>query len=135
MIVAWSSGTGAAGIIGSFCYAGLTALGIDPRNTLRLMLFVPVLEAFTFWILLNGPNDKAKNKKVRDIEVATVEVNCEPTVCALPKIEIKLSGLKAKLKCLPSLVTFIGPLVLVFIFEYICVSGLVSFSKVSLINT
>lgn len=51
--------------------------------------------------------------------------SCAPD-CVLPDLEIKLNSLKAKLKFLPQLVTFITPLVFVFIFEYICVSGLVS---------
>lgn len=95
---------------------------------MRVLLIIPILEALTFWMLLRLPKSKTETPNTRDIEVATIEVNCEPNECALPKIEIKLSGVQAKLQCLPSLVTFICPLVLVFIFEYICVSGLVSYS-------
>jgi hypothetical protein len=39
----WSSGTGASGLIGSFAYAGLTSLGLKPRDTILSMLFIPFL--------------------------------------------------------------------------------------------
>ncbi|VDM18465.1 unnamed protein product [Wuchereria bancrofti] len=50
----WSSGTGGAGIFGSFAYAMLTdihMLGLTSRNALLLMLIVP----FTYWKLLLLP--------------------------------------------------------------------------------
>ena len=45
VISTWSSGTGAAGILGASSYAGLTALGLSAVNSLLLMLVVPVLMA------------------------------------------------------------------------------------------
>lgn len=116
MITAWSSGTGSAGIIGSLCWAGLIELGLKPTDVLHLMLIVPAIQAATFWILLRSPH---KND-VQTVNVATIESN------AVNSVENKLRGVKAKLKFVPKLFHFIIPMVIVFIFEYICVSGLVS---------
>lgn len=49
-ISAWSSGTGGAGIIGALAYAGLTEphlANLSPRNTLLVMLIVPVIFCIT----------------------------------------------------------------------------------------
>ncbi len=44
-VTAWSSGTGAAGLLGSLSYAGLTGpLGIKPRTAILILLCVPVLQ-------------------------------------------------------------------------------------------
>uniref|UniRef100_A0AAF5PFX8 Battenin n=1 Tax=Wuchereria bancrofti TaxID=6293 RepID=A0AAF5PFX8_WUCBA len=54
----WSSGTGGAGIFGSFAYAMLTdihMLGLTSRNALLLMLIVPFTFALTYWKLLLLP--------------------------------------------------------------------------------
>ena len=45
VISTWSSGTGAAGILGASSYAGLTALGLSAVNSLLVMLVVPALMA------------------------------------------------------------------------------------------
>lgn len=47
VISTWSSGTGAAGILGASSYAGLTALGLSAANSLLVMLVVPVVMAAT----------------------------------------------------------------------------------------
>jgi battenin len=47
VISTWSSGTGAAGIMGAGSYAGLTALGLSTVDSLLLMLIVPVLMGTT----------------------------------------------------------------------------------------
>ncbi|KAG1650990.1 Battenin [Nymphon striatum] len=55
VISTWSSGTGGAGLFGALSYMALTQVGVSPRNSLLIMLFVPVLMAFSFWILLVHP--------------------------------------------------------------------------------
>lgn len=128
VIAAWSSGTGSSGIIGSTSWAALTAFGFDPRVALRLLLIVPPIQAAAFWLLLRSHTTQANNNNNNQsmkVDIATIESTiCHPN-CVLPNVDNNVTGLKAKLKCLPSLVTFVCPLVFVFIFEYICVSGLV----------
>ncbi|XP_031627184.1 battenin-like [Contarinia nasturtii] len=122
VITAWSSGTGSAGIIGSLCWAGLIALGLSPHDVLHLMLIVPAIQAVTFWFLLRSPQKHRQKNDVKTIDITTIESSAAD--CVEPTLDIKLSGLKAKIKFVPKLVSFIAPMVIVFIFEYICVSGL-----------
>ena len=57
VISTWSSGTGAAGILGASSYAGLTALGLSAVNSLLVMLVVPALMA-TSWVILQNQEIK-----------------------------------------------------------------------------
>lgn len=44
-VSAWSSGTGAAGLLGALSYAGLTGpLKLSPRTAILILLFIPVLQ-------------------------------------------------------------------------------------------
>ncbi|CAJ0580053.1 unnamed protein product, partial [Mesorhabditis spiculigera] len=57
-IAAWSSGTGGAGIVGSFAYAALTEPqlgGLTPRMTMLIMLTIPVAFAVAYWVVLQFP--------------------------------------------------------------------------------
>jgi battenin len=46
-VTAWSSGTGAAGLLGSLSYAGLTGpLKIKPKTAMLILLFIPILQVF-----------------------------------------------------------------------------------------
>ncbi|VDN08382.1 unnamed protein product [Thelazia callipaeda] len=59
VVGAWSSGTGGAGIFGSFTYALLTdkrMLGLLPQNTLLTMLIIPFFFAVAYWKLLPIPS-------------------------------------------------------------------------------
>ncbi|CAL2044910.1 unnamed protein product [Caenorhabditis brenneri] len=54
-IASWSSGTGGAGLIGSFSYAFITQAGMSPSNTLLVQLFIPVVFAGAYFFLLTVP--------------------------------------------------------------------------------
>ncbi|KAK6044728.1 hypothetical protein COOONC_17767 [Cooperia oncophora] len=59
-IAAWSSGTGGAGLIGSFSYALLTepSMGnLQPKVALLIQLFVPIVFALTYFFVLVTPED------------------------------------------------------------------------------
>lgn len=44
-VSAWSSGTGAAGLLGALSYAGLTGpLKVKPKTAILILLFIPVLQ-------------------------------------------------------------------------------------------
>jgi battenin len=47
VVSTWSSGTGAAGILGAGSYAGLTSVGLTAANSLLVMLVVPIVMAAT----------------------------------------------------------------------------------------
>ncbi|CAJ0585359.1 unnamed protein product, partial [Mesorhabditis spiculigera] len=72
-VVAWASGTGGAGIIGSFIYAALTEpklVGLSPKNALLVMMMVPLTYALTFWVLLDHPlNIVSLFRGIQDKEV------------------------------------------------------------------
>ncbi|KAF5401121.1 Battenin [Paragonimus heterotremus] len=54
-VSAWSSGTGAAGLIGALVYAALTS-SISPEQTLLVVTVVPILLALVYFFLLDRPN-------------------------------------------------------------------------------
>ncbi|CAF4742435.1 unnamed protein product, partial [Rotaria sp. Silwood1] len=48
-VSAWSSGTGAAGLLGALSYAGLTSLlKLSPRTAILILLFIPVLQVIRY---------------------------------------------------------------------------------------
>uniref|UniRef100_UPI00358E1256 battenin-like isoform X2 n=1 Tax=Myxine glutinosa TaxID=7769 RepID=UPI00358E1256 len=55
VISGWSSGTGAAGLVGSLTYLGFTQAHISPENTLLIMLVVPAFLIVSYWIVLVFP--------------------------------------------------------------------------------
>lgn len=135
VIKAWASGTGGAGIIASFSYASLISFGIAPNDTLKVMVVMPTIEAIVFWMFLRAPqsNDAAKksNETKQLPNVATIELDHY----AVTRISIaitettaeteNLKSLKEKINFIPTILPFMMPLVVVFMFEYINVSGLV----------
>ncbi|KAK0162235.1 hypothetical protein PV327_008587 [Microctonus hyperodae] len=108
-IVAWSSGTGGAGIIGSFSYAGLRTI-VSTDQTLLIMLVVPILEAIAFWIIIAKPNNDT---------IVRHGMSSQEQIISTPKKTIK-----EKFKLLPGLVAFIVPLTLVYLFEYFINQGI-----------
>uniref|UniRef100_A0A914PJR8 Battenin n=1 Tax=Panagrolaimus davidi TaxID=227884 RepID=A0A914PJR8_9BILA len=59
VISSWSSGTGGAGVIGSFAYAGLTEpswANLSPKDALLVMLVIPIIFAFAYWFLMDPPD-------------------------------------------------------------------------------
>ncbi|XP_063327199.1 battenin-like isoform X2 [Pelmatolapia mariae] len=51
----WGSGTGAAGLIGALLYSVLIQAGLSPRNTLLIMLVVPITMVVSYFFLLVCP--------------------------------------------------------------------------------
>uniref|UniRef100_G1MAC3 Battenin n=1 Tax=Ailuropoda melanoleuca TaxID=9646 RepID=G1MAC3_AILME len=51
----WSSGTGAAGLLGALSYLGLTQAGLSPQHTLLSMLGIPALLLASYFFLLTPP--------------------------------------------------------------------------------
>lgn len=101
---------------------------MHPRTAMKIMLIIPVLEAITFWLILRTPQKKTEDIDMPEIMIATIDCTKCPSTTA---IDGKFKGIKAKLKSLPPLLTFIAPLVIVFIFEYTCVSGFVSITAIN----
>ncbi|XP_048847703.1 battenin isoform X2 [Brienomyrus brachyistius] len=51
----WGSGTGGAGVAGALLYSAFTQLGLSPRETLLVMLVVPIIMAASYYLLLVFP--------------------------------------------------------------------------------
>lgn len=51
----WSSGTGLAGLLGSFAYSSLRQAGLSPKNTIYIMLCMPITMAICFWLVIERP--------------------------------------------------------------------------------
>ncbi|PSN31286.1 hypothetical protein C0J52_22287, partial [Blattella germanica] len=129
VISTWSSGTGAAGILGSLSYAGLTAF-VGPSTTILIMVLIPMIMALAFWLLLRIP-DSDKVTWTRYLEYGCTEErsadnsptkgnktdNCD----VIPPESLTL---KEKICMIPGLLRYMVPLTLVYLFEYFVNQGL-----------
>ncbi|CEF68195.1 Battenin [Strongyloides ratti] len=132
-ILAWSSGTGAAGLVGSFAYAGLTEpnwANLSPKNACLVMQIIPLIFGISYWIILRTSDEINKisifkiqscfvNKKQTKI-VDTSKNNVNSSV------NIRKLTLKDKMKITVGLLKFMIPLGLVYFFEYLINQGLTS---------
>lgn len=118
----WSSGTGGAGVLGSFSYAALVSIGLSPTLTMLIMLIVPLIEGLAFWLLLRDPNEipqhelelESQNPQTMDIQESIVT-----------KEEEEFS-FNDKIRYMPSLLKYMLPIFLVYFAEYFINQGLVS---------
>lgn len=118
VISTWSSGTGGAGIFGSFSYAALISLGVSSVNTMLLMLSVPLIEGAAFWLLLRKPcNITKRNADTEFNSAADQETGVENKQMTM--------SLGDKIRYMPSLLKYMVPLGLVYLFEYFINQGLV----------
>ncbi|XP_033220580.1 battenin [Belonocnema kinseyi] len=119
VISTWSSGTGGAGIFGAISYAGLK-IWLSTRDTLLLMLIVPVLEAIAFWFILVHPTQPMMPFRS--------EIGSQEQMIKVPE-----QTFSEKMKLLPTLMKFMIPLGLVYFFEYFINQGLlelIQFEKI-----
>lgn len=123
-IAGWSSGTGGAGLAGSFAYAGMTEGGLSPPMALYVSIIIPLLMAVAFWIILKHPK-KEKNFFSSGDSLNPSETRI--TIVALRKTLIE------KLCFIPQILPFMIPVGLVYYFEYLINSGL--FDKIVFTNT
>ncbi|KAK5971085.1 Battenin [Trichostrongylus colubriformis] len=128
-IATWSSGTGMAGVVAAFSYAGLTdqrLMALSPAQAMLVMLVVPAIFMFTFYTLLehtdtmkrisftnNGKS--SKNKSGKDIALG------DP----LPTVDSEEDKILAKrLATVKSLLRYMIPLFLTYFAEYLINQGL-----------
>ncbi|CAF1600094.1 unnamed protein product [Rotaria sp. Silwood1] len=66
-VSAWSSGTGAASLLGALSYAGLTSLlKLSPRTAILILLFIPVLQVISY-IMVGASQTAAKHREYQQI--------------------------------------------------------------------
>ncbi|XP_059160548.1 battenin-like [Physella acuta] len=108
----WSSGTGGAGVFGALVYAGFTSAGLSPRNSLLIMIVIPVLMMISYFAILT--KSVQKEKKVDDSTLLLEEEKQKKVALSF----------KQKLKLIPSLFKYMIPLTLVYFGEYFINQGL-----------
>jgi battenin len=122
VISTWSSGTGAAGVIGSISYSILRKMGLSTHETLLLMILVPMVELMVYAVVLSSPAVINRNEAIdREAEPLISNDNEE-----IPR-EISI---REKLAFIPSLMIYFIPLALVYFFEYFVNQGLVCISVI-----
>ena len=115
IISTWASGTGMGAFAGSFSYAGMTSLGLSPRNTLLLLLIVPALWAFTFWGILKIPQSVYNLRETMPIiRMLGTGKHTQP----------RSMSLLSKLRLVLPLWKYMIPLFIVFFAEYTINQGL-----------
>ncbi|XP_064604901.1 battenin-like [Liolophura sinensis] len=115
VISSWSSGTGGAGVLGALSYAGLTSLGVSPRTSVLIMTCVPVLMAFSYFVLLDKPDTVYGEK---------IDSDAEGLLSGKDKYYYGPLTWRRKLQVAKPLLYYMVPLTLVYFAEYFINQGL-----------
>lgn len=119
VVSTWSSGTGGAGIIGALSYSLMREIGMSSRQTLLLMILVPLLELCTFFLILSKPDNHNQAGLISENQRLIADTT-EQTFVDPPLITVK-----EKFGYIPKLMIYFLPLSLVYFFEYFINQGLV----------
>ncbi|XP_029491166.1 battenin isoform X3 [Oncorhynchus nerka] len=133
----WGSGTGGAGVAGALLYSGLTQAGLSPRNTLLIMLVIPVAMVISYFFLLVFP-PSFPQWKCREVESVRVKESQsrQPLLDDTDEEEEREKGAEEdkvtgpltcieKLHITKGLLRFVVPLGVVYFAEYFINQGLV----------
>lgn len=126
VVSTWSSGTGAAGVIGSISYSILRKIGLSSHETLLLMIFVPLIELMVYGLMLSPPIVSNRNEEV--------DRETEPLINNEEESENREISMREKIAYIPKLMIFFIPLALVYFFEYFVNQGLVRILKLKTIQ-
>lgn len=125
----WGSGTGAAGLIGSFGYAAMTSVGLKPKTVILIMIIVPIILIFAYIALPSI--SYTKNRKYRDDIYKNVSDNSDTETEETPPMNRDTRDSRNYKKrffesldlCRP-LIKYMIPLFLVYFAEYFINQGL-----------
>ncbi|CAF1047628.1 unnamed protein product [Rotaria sp. Silwood1] len=125
-VSAWSSGTGAAGLLGALSYAGLTSLlKLNPRTAILILLFIPVLQVISY-IMVGASQAAAKHRQYQQIsEHITTDADTDNE--ASEKIineKATSKTFRERLKLVKPLLKYMIPLTIVYFAEYLINQGL-----------
>lgn len=123
MISAWSSGTGAAGVAGALTYALFKYMNISPEKTLLMMLFVPLIQFLTFFIMLHEPNGLWATLTSPSSSTSLIDHNIIQPDAVGGHAPLTFSQ---KIDYLPNMLKYVLPLFSVYLSEYFINQGLVS---------
>ncbi|XP_054438722.1 battenin isoform X2 [Pteronotus mesoamericanus] len=121
----WSSGTGAAGLLGALSYLGLTQIGLSPQHTLLSMLGIPALLLASYFFLLASPEPQGSRGEEEAERAARQPLMSSeaPEQQSKPDSSSNLS-FHEKWTVFKGLLWYIIPLVLVYFAEYFINQGL-----------
>ena len=122
VIGAWSSGTGASGVIGAGSYAVLTSMGLSPHNTVLLMLIIPVGLAITFFCVVTPTKTYTTSHQYAPI--SGDELNTEADEMNEQNIHQETDLFLNKIILIRGLLKYMVPLGAVYYFEYLINQGL-----------
>ncbi|KAJ8676049.1 hypothetical protein QAD02_011835, partial [Eretmocerus hayati] len=125
VISTWSSGTGGAGVIGASSYA-ILSMFLDSKETVLVMVIVPIIQALTFWLILLHP------EPTMVLVTDNGGVGSQEQMIEAPKMT-----LSQKFNLVPKLLKYMIPLGLVYLFEYFINQGLyelVEFRNIFLVH-
>ncbi|VDL62951.1 unnamed protein product [Nippostrongylus brasiliensis] len=130
-IAAWSSGTGGAGLLGSFSYAFLTekSMGnLSPKVALLIQLFIPVVFALTYFFILVVPEDVHKpswNPKtwIVPLEDSVENSDSSETNSSSKRVPQRKLSFVEKVQHILPLLHLMIPLSLVYVGEYLINQG------------
>ncbi|XP_047214473.1 battenin-like isoform X2 [Girardinichthys multiradiatus] len=131
----WGSGTGGAGVAGSFLYSGLIQVGLSPQITLCIMLVVPFAMLVSYFGVL-APVPSLPQWRRSELEYAAVDSEEQQQLMDESEDEEQETSasedrtrgsvtLKEKYYVIKGLVRFVAPLGLVYFAEYFINQGLV----------
>lgn len=119
VISTWSSGTGAAGVIGSISYSILRKIGLSSHETLLVMILVPMAELLIYAFVLSEPRSVGR--------IEAIDREAEPLMQneseELSRNSRELS-IREKIAYIPKLMIYFIPLMMVYFFEYFINQGL-----------
>ena len=115
-VSSWASGTGGAGIVGAFSYSLLSYFGV--KTALLSVLLVPSMTVVTFYYILPTAKKKIERISLDDLSNNAVRSN---NISNNAKLTFR-----EKLQIMPSLIPYMLPIGLVYLFEYLINQGLVS---------
>lgn len=123
MISAWSSGTGAAGVAGSLTYAALIYIGFTPKETLLLMLIIPLMQLVSFALILKEPHRIGLLSSSASSSTSLIDhtIIDDVTTIAAPPLTFQ-----QKIKYAPKILKYVLPLLAVYVSEYFINQGLVN---------
>lgn len=123
VISAWSSGTGAAGVAGALTYALLKYMKVSPEKTLLMMLFVPLIQFLTFFIVLREPHGLWTTLPSPSSSTSLIGHNAVDSEAIGAHAPLTFAQ---KIDYLPNLLKYVLPLFSVYLCEYFINQGLVS---------
>ncbi|KAK6732860.1 hypothetical protein RB195_016935 [Necator americanus] len=132
-IATWSSGTGMAGLIGAFSYAGMTdarLLALTSTGAMLVMLVMPAIFAFTYYMVLIKPPSVRKISANRPSEWfmnGQTEKKVPPPASDAENSSVQFTGLNSvleQMRVVKSLLRYMIPMFLVYVAEYLINQGL-----------